>query len=186
MTDKEFNDCPIVAFTLTVPDELAANATKLEANDGGIAIETEARVKGDSEWILMQNADWIIKAGEMECPLIHLLNDDHPVIDKDTPVELRCRYRCSQSELDDIFSDYSEVLTFTTDEFGETDTAPDTTADTETPEVITPGATDDKCPICHFCPRPLGLCIFIWLVIIVVIVIAIVIIIKSKKKKEKK
>ena len=186
MTDKEFNDCPIVAFTLTVPDELAANATKLEANDGGIAIETEARVKGDTEWILMQNADWIIKAGEMECPLIHLINDEHKTIDKDTPIEIRCRYRCSQSGLDDIFSDYSEVLTFATSEFGGGDeTAPDTVADTETPAVITPGAIEDKCPICHFCPRPLGLCIFIWIAIIVVVVAAVIVIIKKAKKSKK-
>ena len=187
MTDKDFNGCPVVAFTLTVPDELAANATKLEANDGGIVIETEARVKGDSEWILMQNADWIIKAGEMECPLIHLLSEEHKTIDKDTPIELRCRYRCSQSGLDDIWSDYSEVLTFTTTEFGGDDeTVTDTAADTETPEVITPGATEDKCPICHFCPRPLGLCIFIWLAIVIVIVVAVIVIVKAKKKKEQK
>ncbi|MBQ7715693.1 MAG: hypothetical protein IJT70_07485 [Clostridia bacterium] len=183
MTDEEFNDCPVVAYTLTVPDDLAANATKLEANGGGIYIETYARVKGDTEWIQMQNADWIIKAGEMECPLIHLVNEEHPVIDKDSEIELRCRYRCSQSELDDIFSDYSEIVTFATDEFGGAESAPDTKA----PEVISPAPeNDDKCPICHFCPRPLGLCIFIWLAIVIVIVIVVIIIVKSKKKKENK
>ena len=188
MTDRDFNGCPVVAFTLTVPDELAANATKLEANDGGIVIETEARVKGDSEWVLMQNADWIIKAGEMECPLIHLLNEEHKTIDKDTPIELRCRYRCSQSGLDDIWSDYSEVLTFETTGFGgEDETVTDTTADTDEPEVIAPAPEEeDKCPICHFCPRPLGLCIFIWLAIVIVIVVVIIVIVKAKKKKEQK
>ena len=51
MTDKEFNDNPVVAFTLTVPDELAANATKVEADGGGIVIEVWARVKGDKEFV---------------------------------------------------------------------------------------------------------------------------------------
>ncbi|MBO4413293.1 MAG: hypothetical protein J5830_01175, partial [Clostridia bacterium] len=50
MTDKEFNDNPIVAFTLTVPDKLTENATKVEADGGGIVIEVWARVKGDAEF----------------------------------------------------------------------------------------------------------------------------------------
>ena len=45
MTDKEFNDNPIVAFTLSVPDKLIENATKVEAHGGGITIEVWARVK---------------------------------------------------------------------------------------------------------------------------------------------
>ena len=43
-----------------------------------------------------------------------------------------------------------------------------------------------NCWLCHFCPQPLGLCIFIWLLIIIVIVVIIIIIIKSAKKKDKK
>ena len=64
LTDKEFNDNPIVAFTLTVPDKLMENATKVEAHGGGIVIEVWARVKGDAEFTELQG-DWIIKAGEM-------------------------------------------------------------------------------------------------------------------------
>ena len=42
-----------------------------------------------------------------------------------------------------------------------------------------------ECWLCHFCPQPLGLCIFIWLLIILVVVIIIVIIIVASKKKKK-
>lgn len=52
-----------------------------------------------------------------------------------------------------------------------------------------PTEQKDSCPICHFCPQPLGLCIFIWILIAVavVVVIAVVfIIVKKKNKKESK
>ncbi len=180
MTDKEFNDNPVVAFTLTVPDKLMKNATKAAACGGGIVIETEARVKGDTEWTLMGNTDWIIKSGEMECALLHLVNDSRPNIPKDTVIELRCRYRCDQSGQDDIYSDYSKIISFGTNDINQggsqvTDTAPE------------PTDTDNKtCPICHFCPQPLGLCIFIWLIIIIIIAaIIITVAVVSKKKKDK-
>ncbi|MBO4385264.1 MAG: hypothetical protein J5854_07600 [Clostridia bacterium] len=182
MTDKEFNDNPVVAFTLTVPDELMENAARVEAMGGSIVIETEARVKGDTEWTLMGNSDWIIKAGEMECALLHLANDDHPIIPKDTVIELRCRYRCSQPDMDDIFSDYSKIISFGTNDIN--------SGDNPGGGVIAPGGDDDKteCPICHFCPQPLGLCIFIWIAIIlaVIIIIVVIIVVASKNKKKKK
>ena len=51
-----------------------------------------------------------------------------------------------------------------------------------------PSGVGSKCPICHFCPQPLGLCIFIWLLIIlaVIIVIAVIIAASGKKRKDKK
>ena len=52
----------------------------------------------------------------------------------------------------------------------------------------TQNAAASECPICHFCPQPLGLCIFIWLAIlllvIIIIVVVIVIVVKKSKKKE--
>ena len=47
-----------------------------------------------------------------------------------------------------------------------------------------PGKTE--CWLCHFCPQPLGLCIFIWLLIIIVIVVVIIIVIKVTKKDKNK
>lgn len=193
MTDKEFNGNPVVAFTLTVPDALAKMGVDASAHGGYIYIETEARVKGDTEWVNMSNTDWEIKPGEMECALLSLLSDEHPSIDKNTPIELRCRYRCGQEGVDeDVFSEYSKVLTFETTEIGNdlppTPTA-GATADDPTP---TPKAEskdekkDDKCPICHFCPQPLGLCIFIWLLIIIVIVVVIIVVVKVTKKDKDK
>lgn len=182
-TDKEFNGNPVVAFTLTVPDALAENASKVAAQGGGISIQTEARVKGDEEWILMPNTDWTIKGGEMECSLAPLANDAHPRIDEDTEIELRCRYVCSQPELDDIFSDYSQVIAFGTDAINQGGSEGEGSgADTHEE-----GAPEKKtCPICHFCPQPLGLCIFIWLAIMIAIVVIVIIVLKQIKKNMKK
>ena len=48
-----------------------------------------------------------------------------------------------------------------------------------------PDGRKDKCPICGFCPQPLGLCIFIWLLIIIlaIVIIAVIIAVSRKKKK---
>ena len=168
MTDKEFNGNPVVAFTLTVPDALAKMGVDASAHGGYIYIETEARVKGDTEWVNMSNTDRDIKPGEMECALLSLLSDEHPSIDKNTPIELRCRYRCSQAGVDaDVDSEYSKVLVFETSEINN-DPQPTPTGEpvpddpTPTPKAESKDEKkDDKCPICHFCPQPLGLCIFI-------------------------
>jgi hypothetical protein len=189
MTDKEFNDNPVVAFTLTVPDALSKMAADASAHGGGIVIETEARVKGDTEWVGMGNTDWEIKTGEMECALVTLISENHPKIAKDTPIELRCRYRCDQTGLDDVFSEYSKVLTFETTEIGN-DPQPTPTETpvqpTPTPEEKKEETKKDKCPICGFCPQPLGLCIFIWIAIIIVIAVVVIIVVKKSRKDEKK
>ena len=49
-----------------------------------------------------------------------------------------------------------------------------------------PSGGGSNCPICHFCPQPRGLCIFIWLLIILVVIIIVVVIIAASKKKKKK
>ena len=184
MTDKEFNDNPVVAFTLTVPDALSKMAADASAHGGRIVIETEARVKGDTEWVVMGNTDWEIKTGEMECALLTLISENHPKIAKDTPIEIRCRYRCSQAGVDeDVFSEYSKVLTFETTEIGNDPqpTPPEVTV-TPVPEEKKDEAKKDKCPLCGFCPQPLGLCIFIWLLIIIVIAVVVIIVLKKSKK----
>lgn len=181
MTDKTFNDNPVVAFTLTVPDKLQELSTIAAAFNGGIRIFTEARVKGDTEWTEMGNTDFTLKSGEMECALLTLVNTERPNIPKDTVIELRCRYCISQDGYDDFYSPYSKIISFGTDDIsqggnqGTDGTGPD---DPSNPSKKT-------CPICHFCPQPLGLCIFIWLLIILVVVIIIIVIIASKKKKKK-
>ncbi len=184
MTDKEFNGNPIVAFTLTVPDKLMENATKAEAFGGQIVIETWARVKGDPEFTELQG-DWLIKAGEMEAALFNLANEERANVPKDSIIELRCRYRYDHSQyLDDsIYSDWSKTISFGTDDINyNTDPGENGAGDPQ--GETNPGEAKSKCPICHFCPQPLGLCIFIWLIIILVIIIAIVIIIAVNKKKK--
>ena len=187
MTDKEFNGNPIVAFTLTVPDALMANATKVEADGGGITIEVWARVKGDAEFVQLQG-DWIIKAGEMESALFNLANEERPNVPKDTVIELRCRYRYDHPKYFDgeIYSDWSKIISFGTDDIG----YDPGNLSGDTGDAGSGGwGSKSKCPICHFCPQPLGLCIFIWLLIIIVVIVIIIVIIavsvRNKKKKNK-
>ena len=185
MTDKEFNDNPIVAFTLTVPDKLMENATKVEASGGGIVIEVWARVKGDAEFTELQG-DWIIKAGEMESALFNLANEARPHVEKDTVIELRCRYRYDHPKYFDgeIYSDWSKIISFGTDDINQGGSPA-----TEAPQTTAPADPADPakktCPICHFCPQPLGICIFIWLLIIVVIVVVLIIVLKKNRKEKK-
>ena len=185
MTDKEFNDNPIVAFTLTVPDKLMENATKVEASGGGIVIEVWARVKGDAEFTQLQG-DWIIKAGEMESALFNLANDARPHVEKDTVIELRCRYRYDHPNYFDgeIYSDWSKTISFGTDDINQgQSTVTDSTQPTAPVDPADPGKK--TCQICHFCPQPLGICIFIWLLIIVVIAVVLIIVLKKKGKEKK-
>lgn len=112
MKEEKFNGAPVAAFTLTVPEELMENNAKVTAHGGGIFIETYARVKGDAEWTEMQNVDWTISAGERDCALIHLISEARPEIPDDVSIELRCRYRCYQPDMNDVYSEYSKVITF--------------------------------------------------------------------------
>lgn len=114
MTDDEFNDNPVVAFTLTVPDELSANLAKVEAVGGTIWVVTEARVIGDAEFREIQMGDWSVRAGEVTGYLISLTTEERPVVPKDADIELRCRYLCIQPEQEDIHSGYSQVINFNT------------------------------------------------------------------------
>ncbi|MBQ9467505.1 MAG: hypothetical protein IJU52_00675 [Clostridia bacterium] len=187
MTDKEFNGNPIVAFTLTVPEKLADDASKVEADGGGIVIEVEGRVKGDTDFVGLQG-DWIIRAGEMECALFALASEARPNVPKDAIIELRCRYRYDHPKYEtEIYSDWSKIISFGTDDINYyTDPGDDTTGDPEDPGKVDPNKK--TCPICRFCPQPLGLCIFIWLLIILVAVavMIIIIVVNNKKKKDKK
>lgn len=112
MTDKEFNGQPVIAYTQTVPDSLMEMASSVSAHGGSIYVETYMRVVGDSEWTLMGNADWEIRAGEMEVCLITLCSDERPNITSDMDFELRTRYACYQKDVDeDIYSAYSDIIT---------------------------------------------------------------------------
>ena len=158
-----------------MPDDLAAKSAQVAAAGGTMMIETEARVKGDAEWTLMSNSDFLVKAGEMECALITLVNDARPVIARDTVIELRCRYYCAQADRDPFWSDYSNVISFGTDDIsqgGSSGTG------------VMPTEEADVCPLCHFCLRPLGLCIFIWLAILLLILVVLLVIVLVVRKRK--
>ena len=50
MTEEKFNDNPVVAFTLTVPETVAEQKARVAAANGTFRVEVEARIKGTTEW----------------------------------------------------------------------------------------------------------------------------------------
>lgn len=183
LTDEQFSDNPVVAFTLTVPDTLAAQAAQVAAAGGIIRVEAEARVKGTSAWTNL-NLAGEVQTGELNAYLVYLATPGQ-VIPEGTEIELRARYLCMQPEQEDFYSEYSKIIGFGSDDIiGENPQYNNGgAAATENGETA-----KHKCKICGFCPEPLGLCIFIWLVIIIVILavgVTAYIIIKKKIDKSK-
>ena len=205
----EFNGYPQVACTLDVPAELDKKHTEIVANRGDMRVYWEARVPG-GEWI-EQQAGHDITAGENIISLLFLGEDianknkengedSDLVLEKDSPIELRARYFCDQSAISDteagqpFYSDYSEVLTFGSQEMSKTEQpsiAESSVAEETEESKIEPKKGEDethKCSVCGICPvQPLGICLFIWIaiiVVIIIIVIVVVVVVKKKKNKE--
>ena len=123
------------------------------------------------------------------------------VLEKDSPVELRARYWVDQYNgyqgeyIGELYSDYSDVLTFGSQEMSKTleesvkessveESSEKTESQPEVKNETKPETKEKKCSLCGFCPQPLGLCIFIWIAILVAVVIVIVVVILVVKKKK--
>lgn len=110
LVEEKTKDVPVVAFTLTVPEELAKINTQVVSDYGQIRVFIEARIKGTDNWIVMGNADYEVRTGELECWLYGVLPDGE-TYSKEDDIELRCYYCCSQQDVDDFNSDYSQIIT---------------------------------------------------------------------------
>ena len=108
----DFNGFPTVAFTLTVPEELAEMVAAATVLDGRISIEVQGRPIGQENWIVLQG-DWIVKAGEMEAALQNMgeAYESDVAVDRDVAMELRCRYWCDTRD-DEFTSPWSAPITF--------------------------------------------------------------------------
>ena len=184
LTDKEFNGQPVVAYTLTVSEDIAQKAANVNAAWGSLRVQTQARVKGDEEWTDIAINE--VSSGEVEGDLVYLLKEGETIVDG-TKVEVRCRYFCEQPGVDEtIYSPWSDILAFETTEINNdpepTPTETPVTPEPKPEEKKEEEAKKDKCPICGFCPQPLGLCIFIWIAIIVVIAVVVIIVVKKSRK----
>lgn len=207
--EEEFNGYPQIACKLEVPEELSRNLTAIQANGGFITVYWEGRIPG-GEWVELQG-DFTVTSGEAVIALQNLatsiieknkengVSTAEVVVKKDSPVELRCRYFCSQYAslngefLGEFYSPYSEVLTFGTQEMSHTEepvVEESKQADESKVESSTVQKTEEpKCKVCKNCPAPLGLCIWIWIAIIaaviIIVVIIVIVVVKNKKKDTK-
>lgn len=110
LVEEKTKDVPVVAFTLTVPEELAKMNTQVVADYGYLRVYIQARIKGTEQWIEMGNSDDEIRSGELESWLYGVLPEGE-TYSKDDDIELRCYYSCYQPDVDEFNSDYSEIIT---------------------------------------------------------------------------
>ena len=171
-TDKEFNDQPIIAFTLTVDDKLVQQLTQASGTQGSIWLAVEAKTESMSEWYELQG-DWEVKTGEMEMKLIGMEQAAGGRIEAGTPIQLRARYCVSQNNQDDFYTDYSEVLTFGAQL---QTTIPEQTV-TEAGQTTTLTAAAQE-------QEKSGSLWWLWLLLILLIIIIIIIIILLSRKKD--
>ncbi|MBR7033004.1 MAG: S-layer homology domain-containing protein [Clostridia bacterium] len=113
MTDEEFNDWPVIAYTLDVPDDFLALVTEVAGHRGYSYIETFCRELGKGgEWISIQG-DRTIRAGENKWDLVTLSGTVE--MTEYTSLELKTRYVVEvvfgETEYT-LYSDFSNVLTF--------------------------------------------------------------------------
>ncbi len=179
----EFNGYPQISCTLTVPAELEKALTSINARGGDIRVEFEARVP-DGEWVGLQG-DLTITSGKMVFALQNLaeslIGEDGEksgvILEKGSPVELRARYFV-MDDTEDFYSDYSDVLTFGTEELS----APEKVSAAEESKASDESQTSEK----NEQEKSNPLIIIIIIIVLLIIIIIIVIIIISKKKKDKK
>ena len=161
---------------------MAQQATQINTAGGIYRVEVEARVKGTTEWINL-NLSGDVTTGELKAFLVYLAKEGE-IIPEGTEIELRAYYYVQQDGQAEIKSSYSKVIGFGSDDIYVEPTQPQEGVGDD---VVNEPTNKHKCPICGFCPEPLGLCIFIWLVIILVVLAILFVVYKVvKKNKEKK
>ena len=113
MTDEEFNDHPVFACMLNVPEKLSEAITRVAADyeyGGQTVLQLQARVKGQENWVELQGDIWI-KTGEMKFALLNLYEAQQVPVNM--PIEVRARYITYQSDdFGDVYSDWSRILEF--------------------------------------------------------------------------
>ncbi len=168
-----------LTYELFTPESvwMAAIYYTMTGNGNFDTLETEISVNG-SDWQPYKTvhdwADWGLSQGTRTAFY------EEPRIEADSHIKLRIRYTGSHG-----VSEWSNVLEL--NDGGAKEVTDGTTATTETKPAPIEPAEDDKCSLCGFCPRPLGICIFIWLAIllgIIVIIVVMLLIFKQKKCKK--
>ena len=82
-TGEQFNNYPVIGFMPTEDNKLTSQLAQVNGTQGGIFLETEARVSGKNDWVQLQG-DFTIKTGEMTIALQNLAEAEGK-IEKDTP-----------------------------------------------------------------------------------------------------
>lgn len=195
LTGEEYEDAPVAAFTLEVPDELSDNITRMAASGGSVSLYTVGRIEGKAEWIDLTN-DTEVRSGEYRINLSKLL-DEGEKIDDNMDMRLKCSYHCLQfSEktgdfLSEFETGYSNTLSFKTDDLEKamSDAAEQSRLEQES-RLLAAQSEEVKtvCPLCGSCPvQPMGVCLYVWIgigAVVLMVLIAIIIAIVTGKDSE--
>ena len=183
-TDEDFNGFPVISFKLDISDEFSAQIAQAAGTQGVIWLEVEARLQGKEDWVGLQG-DFTLKSGEMKIAL-QALAEAEGEIAKDTPIELRARYYCSQADQEDFYSDYSETLTFGSvdmavekeEEISEAEESAESEAPASSTESSEKETEEEESSFPWW--------IIILIIILLIIIIVIIILVLKKKKEENK
>ena len=171
LADYDFNGYPVVLLTLTVTDAIAKNITALNALGGDIWVQFEGRVKGDLNWAAL-DGDGTVRSGEVEVKLQRLAEERGGIAENDE-VEIRAQYYFDHPETGVKYTDWSNVISYTSDNV----TVPTAEPIPDWTEAM--GEEDDPTESYSSCLSCLNCITFVWTVVPLIAAIVI----RSKLRK---
>ena len=165
-----------VAFPDSVYEALNYATEEMSLSDP-FTLVTEVRSEGEEWEEISLNDPKEIRDGYRAATL------SGPTLSPRKNTECRARVVCWALN---ITSDWSNVV----NSYGTGDLLPseeETEAEETEPGVEKAGEAGNEktCPVCHFCPQPLGLCLFLWILIAVLVAVVVFLVIRAVTKKKK-
>ena len=105
MLEEEFEDNPVLQFSLKIPAQLEEDIAAIEAAGGSVTIRTEARIQGEEEWEVLWTSQTGAHKGDIRAYVVSIAEDGE-IIPRSTMLELRCCYCVEQ--FDPITHEYIE------------------------------------------------------------------------------
>ena len=177
MLEEEFEDNPVLQFSLKIPAQLEEDIAAIEAAGGSVTVRTEARIQGEEEWEVLWTSQTGAHAGDVRAYVVSIAEDGE-IIPRSTMLELRCCYCVEQFDpntheyIEEFDSAYSGIYRVNED----TGIEPAPTAD--------PNATQEPEPA----PEPkksAGKLLLYFLIALAEAALVAGIVIAAKKKKNK-
>lgn len=99
MLEEEFEENPVLQFSLKIPAQLEEDIAAIEALGGSVTVRTEARIQGEEEWEVLWTNQNGAHAGDIRGYVVSIAEDGE-IIPRSTMLELRCCYCVEQYDPD--------------------------------------------------------------------------------------